>query len=64
MGNLRDVNYNFEKIWFSNQAEKIRNPIRDKKCFCPLANASYTNMLVSYRTMAAILKDIAIRKIM
>ncbi|MFX0133851.1 MAG: radical SAM/SPASM domain-containing protein, partial [Candidatus Hodarchaeota archaeon] len=43
MGNLRDVNYNFDKVWFSNQAQRIRRPIRDKKCFCPLANASYTN---------------------
>ena len=62
MGNLRDVNYNFNKIWFSNEAKRIRRSIRDKKCFCPLANASYTNMLVSYRTMASILKEIAKRK--
>jgi hypothetical protein len=62
MGNLRETKYDFKKVWFSNKAQRIRNPIRDKKCFCPLANASYTNMLVSYRTMAAILKDIAIRK--
>ena len=62
MGNLRQVNYDFKKVWFSNQAEKIRKPIREKRCFCPLANASYTNMLVSYRTMAAILKNITARK--
>ena len=63
MGNLRDVDYDFNKVWFSNQAKRIRRPIRNKKCFCPLANASYTNMLVSYRTMASILRDIAVRKI-
>ena len=63
MGNLRNANYNLDKIWFSNQAKKIRKAIRDKKCFCPLANASYTNMLVSYRTMSGILKDITAKKV-
>lgn len=62
MGNLRQVNYDFKKVWFSNEAQKIRKPIREKRCFCPLANASYTNMLVSYPTMALVFKNIAARK--
>ena len=63
MGNLRKTNYDFKKVWFSTKAQRIRDPIRYKKCFCPLANASYTNMLVSYRTMSGILRDITERKV-
>ena len=63
MGNLRQANYEFNKIWFSSEAQKIRKPIMDRKCYCPLANASYTNMLCSYRTLIVIMKSIAERKL-
>ncbi len=45
MGNLRDADCDFGAIWFSPAAERIRRSIYDKECHCPLANASYTNML-------------------
>ncbi|RJQ53782.1 MAG: radical SAM protein [Nitrospiraceae bacterium] len=45
MGALRDAGYDFRKTWFSDKAKEVRNSIRQGKCFCPLANASYTNML-------------------
>ena len=45
LGDLRETNYNFKKIWFSDKAKKVRARIKAKKCHCPLANASYTNML-------------------
>ncbi|MFC2141396.1 radical SAM/SPASM domain-containing protein [Acidobacteriota bacterium] len=60
MGNLRDVDYDFGRIWFSEQADKVRAPIRKKMCFCPLANAGYTNMLVSPGAMAKVLKNLVI----
>jgi len=63
MGNLRQVNYEFNKIWFSSEAQRIREKIKKKMCYCPLANASYTNMLVSYKTMARIVRDVAMKKI-
>ena len=48
IGNIKDSNYNFKKIWFRNpKLKEERNRIRTEKCFCPLANASYTNMLMS-----------------
>jgi MoaA/NifB/PqqE/SkfB family radical SAM enzyme len=62
MGNLRDVEHDFRRIWLSDKAERIRRPIRDKRCYCPLANASYTNMLVSYRTMAKVLRNLVAEK--
>ncbi|UCE72866.1 MAG: radical SAM protein, partial [Methanomassiliicoccales archaeon] len=63
MGNLRLVDYDFERVWFSDQAQEIRKPIRERQCFCPLANASYTNMLLSPGTMAGVVKNVAGRKL-
>ncbi|HQU72241.1 MAG TPA: radical SAM protein [Calditrichia bacterium] len=58
MGNLRKENYDFKKIWRSGQAAKIRKSIRQKECYCPLANASYTNLLVSPSSVVRVLNYI------
>jgi MoaA/NifB/PqqE/SkfB family radical SAM enzyme len=54
IGNLRDVGYDFSKVWFSTKAEELRTSIKKKECFCPLANAAYTNMLHDMKTMTRI----------
>lgn len=51
LGNLRQKDYNFKKIWFSKNAKKERLSIKNKECYCPLANASYTNMLMDIPTL-------------
>lgn len=51
VGNLRDVEYDFRKIWFSNKAKIVRQSIKNGECYCPLANASYTNMLHNPKTL-------------
>jgi radical SAM protein with 4Fe4S-binding SPASM domain len=51
LGNLRDVGYDFRQVWFSEKAQRVRQSIKDKECHCPLANASYTNMLCHYPTL-------------
>lgn len=48
LGNLRENNYDFKKIWFSKEAEEARNKI-DKECACTLANVFYTNLLFNLR---------------
>jgi len=58
MGNLRDYDYDFKKVWTSGQAKKIRRSIRNKECHCPLANASYTNMLASPRTLIRVARHL------
>jgi len=63
MGNLRDAGYDFGKIWFSDRAEALRKPIRDGECYCPLANAGYTNMLLSTPTLAAVLTRLAVKRL-
>jgi len=54
LGNLRDHDYDFGKIWFGTEIKKVRRSIFEKECHCPLANASYTNMLHDIPTMARI----------
>jgi len=34
IGNVRDYDYDFKKIWFSPRAKEIRRWIVDTKCFC------------------------------
>lgn len=51
LANLRDVGYDFRRIWFSPEADRVRKSIRAKECHCPLANASYTNMLMHPPTL-------------
>lgn len=62
MGNLRDELYDFGKVWFSKRAQEVRKPIREELCYCPLANASYTNMLVSYPALLRVLKTLLASK--
>jgi MoaA/NifB/PqqE/SkfB family radical SAM enzyme len=54
IGNLRDVGYDFSKVWFSSKANELRAAIKKEACFCPLANAAYTNMLHDMKTMTRI----------
>ena len=60
LGNLRDVDYDFKRIWFSPEADRIRTSIRNKECHCPLANASYTNMLMHLPTLARVGAKVAL----
>lgn len=52
MGNLRDNEYNFTKVWFGSVGDRIRKSIKNRECACPLANASYTNMLCNPSALA------------
>src|SRR3989338_1196120 len=38
LGNIRDVDYDFYKVWNSQKAETVRDSIRKKECACPMAN--------------------------
>jgi len=57
MGSLRKVNYNFKKIWHSKQANKVRKHIKQGKCYCPLANQAYGNILCSPSSMIKVIKN-------
>ena len=55
LGNLRDANFEFYKLWHSEKANEIRNSIKNGECYCPLANASYTSMLCDFFMMKRVL---------
>jgi MoaA/NifB/PqqE/SkfB family radical SAM enzyme len=50
IGNLRDTDYDFMAIWKSEKAKLARECVRRGECYCPMANASYTNMLCNLKT--------------
>jgi hypothetical protein len=46
VGNLRDVDYDVGRLWQGEAARRFRRSVKNRECQCPLANASYTNMLL------------------
>jgi hypothetical protein len=59
MGNLRDADYDFNKIWHSKRATEVREHIKNTKgYFCPIANISYTNILLNMKYMLKVLKNL------
>jgi len=60
MGNLREHNYDFSKVWNTARAGELRRSIKAGECYCPLANASYTNMLLHPPTVAKVVREVAL----
>lgn len=60
MGNVRDSDYDFKKIWLSPRARDIRNYIKGRNCACPLANAHYTNMICNLTSALKVLRNIVL----
>jgi MoaA/NifB/PqqE/SkfB family radical SAM enzyme len=58
LGSLREHDYDFRKIWFGEKIKEVRRSIAAKECHCPLANASYTNMLHDIPTLARVSANI------
>lgn len=56
IGNLRDVNYDLNELWYNEDAKVLRKSISEKKCYCPMANVSYTNMLMHPPTLAKVVR--------
>ena len=51
LGNLREYNYDFQKLWYSDTAKEIRKYIRSNQCACPVANQAYSNELMHLPTL-------------
>jgi len=60
MGNVRDYDCNFKKLWNSDKAKEVRKYIKTGNCYCPMANQSYSNMLCSATAMAKVAKNLLI----
>jgi MoaA/NifB/PqqE/SkfB family radical SAM enzyme len=59
MGNLREHDYDFGSVWRTGKAGQLRRSIKAGECYCPLANAAYTNMLMHGRTVTKVAADVA-----
>lgn len=62
VGNLRDTDYNLAPIWFGENMAAMRKSIFDKECACPMANASYANMLLHPPTVARVAAEVVGKK--
>ncbi len=60
MGNVRDFNYDFKKLYYSDQAKDVRQYIFNKKCHCPLAGVSYVNIPLNVRTALKVIKNMIV----
>lgn len=58
VGNLRETGYDLAPIWFGERMAKLRKSIYDKECACPMANASYANMLLHPPTVAKVALEV------
>lgn len=56
-GDLREVNYDFKKIWNSKKAKKIKKNIVKIKCFCTHECDLTTNILFNHRLLPKLLKE-------
>lgn len=54
IGNVRDHGYDFRLVWNGSQADAFRRSVRAHECACPLANASYTNLLLDAPSLARV----------
>lgn len=59
MGNLRDFDCDFKRLWNGEQARQVRDYIRKGKCSCPMANQSYSNMLLHVPSLARVFLEMA-----
>lgn len=57
IGNLREADYRFKDVWSGPQAKEQRRSIREGECACPLANAAYTNMLHSPKSLVRVVRN-------
>jgi MoaA/NifB/PqqE/SkfB family radical SAM enzyme len=57
MGNLRDFNYDFKKIWFSERAQNLRDWIWDSKCFCTYECFHTLNILFNIKMYPQVAKE-------
>jgi MoaA/NifB/PqqE/SkfB family radical SAM enzyme len=58
MGNLREHDYDFGSVWRTGKADELRRSVKAGECYCPLANAAYTNMLLHAPTLTKVAAEV------
>jgi MoaA/NifB/PqqE/SkfB family radical SAM enzyme len=54
VGNLREHDYDLGSLWRGEAMAQLRGSIARGECHCPMANASYANMLLHLPTLAKV----------
>jgi MoaA/NifB/PqqE/SkfB family radical SAM enzyme len=54
VGNLRETGYELTPIWQGEKMAGLRRSVAAGECACPMANASYANMLLHVPTLAKV----------
>jgi len=54
MGNVREHGYDFRAVWNGATADAFRASVKAHECACPLANASYTNLLLDVPSLVRV----------
>ena len=57
IGNVRDVDYDFKKLWYSSRADEIRRDVRDTRCFCTYECFLTVNILFNPLVLARVGKE-------
>lgn len=47
LGNLKNFDFDFQKLWHSKQANEIRRWINGEHCFCPLVGQAFLDTMLS-----------------
>jgi MoaA/NifB/PqqE/SkfB family radical SAM enzyme len=63
IGNVRDHDYDFKKIWFSEKANEERKRIRESKCFCTYECFLTINILFNPLVLPQVFKEWGILKL-
>jgi MoaA/NifB/PqqE/SkfB family radical SAM enzyme len=61
VGNLRDHDYDIRPIWKGREMAELRGSIARGECSCPMANASYANMLLHPPTVTKVMVNTVTR---
>ena len=62
IGNLREFGYDFKALWSSPRATEVRRYIHEGQCNCPMANQTYSNMLMHMPSLLKVMREIVIAK--
>ena len=60
IGNLRDFDFDFRRLWFSNRAKQVRKGIKDSKCYCTHECFWATNLLFNPAAYPKILRNLVL----
>jgi len=58
MGNLRDYDYDFQMLWNSAEAKRVRTYVGQGRCNCPMANQTYSNILMHGPSLFRVVREI------